>query len=218
MISKTFKLILIVMFSTLLLATTCKDDNVEPDNTSGTFTDSRDGRNYNWQKIGDQVWMTENLAYYTENSWAYNNETANVDQYGLLYTWEAAQVAVPDGWHIASDNEWKELQMFIGLTETEANEEGWHGNKAKKLQSNVGWNDNGGGTDEYGFKAMGGGYYLGGGSFDLMGESGIWWTSTEATDFNTSYAWLRQMSTNNDAINRGRNDKGYGYSVRCVRD
>ncbi len=31
--------------------------------TSGTFTDSRDGNTYGWTKIGDQVWMTENLRY-----------------------------------------------------------------------------------------------------------------------------------------------------------
>lgn len=219
MTTKTFSFLLVGLFLTTILFMGCKEDNNDPpDETSGTYTDSRDGKTYQWKKIGDQVWMTENLAFLTANCWAYDNNDANTGLYGYLYTWDAALVAVPEGWHVATDSEWKELQKFLGLSQMDADEVGWQGKEGKKLKSNTAWNDNGGGTDEVGFKAMPGGYYLGGGSFGLMGTSGMWWTATEDTEYSTSYAWLRQMSANNDAIYRGHNDKAYGYSVRCVRD
>lgn len=62
--------ILMGLFFIALVFSACKkeeDDNdneiIPPDNQTGTFTDSRDSKTYNWVKIGDQVWMAENLAY-----------------------------------------------------------------------------------------------------------------------------------------------------------
>ncbi len=219
MTKRTIHFLLIGLFSSLLLASTCEDENTTPESTTGTFTDLRDGKTYNWKKIGEQVWMTQNLAFQTaQNCWAYNNDESNVEQYGYLYAWDAAMTAAPEGWHVATDTEWKNLQMLLGLSQTDADESGWMGDQAIVLKSVASWDNNGGGNDSTGFHAQGSGYYLGGGSFGLMGTSGIWWTATEATDFNVNYAWLRQMSANNDAVYRGVNDKSYGYSIRCVRD
>ncbi|MCK9320171.1 FISUMP domain-containing protein, partial [Methanoculleus sp.] len=105
--------------------------------TAGTFTDSRDGNDYNWVKIGDQVWMAENLAYLPSvNMVADGSEdaagsyyyvygydgtdvtaakaTANYTTYGVLYNWLAAMNACPDGWHLPSDAEWTELTDYLG--------------------------------------------------------------------------------------------------------
>src|SRR5574344_26736 len=81
--------------------------------TSGTFIDSRDGNEYNWVKIGNQVWMAENLAYlprvnrvaegsedaagsyyyvygYDGTNVAEAKATDNYATYGVLYNWTAA--------------------------------------------------------------------------------------------------------------------------------
>lgn len=56
--------------------------------------------------IGNKVWMAENLNIKTGDSWCYDNSEQNCNEYGRLYTWNAAQKACPDGWRMASDREW----------------------------------------------------------------------------------------------------------------
>ncbi len=100
-----------------------EDNNTEFKGETGTFTDSRDGQEYEWVKIGDQVWMAENLNYA-------QHDEGNSGRYGRLYDWAAVmqgenssnnnpsgvQGVCPDGWHVPSDEEWKELEMKLGMS------------------------------------------------------------------------------------------------------
>lgn len=88
-------------------------------------------RLYSTVKIGNQIWMSENFAYIDDkilNSGAhvYGYEGTNIEEaksldeyklYGVLYNYETAIKICPKGWRLPSDEDWKELEKFIGMTE-----------------------------------------------------------------------------------------------------
>jgi uncharacterized protein (TIGR02145 family) len=200
--------------------------------TSGTFIDSRDGNEYNWVQIGDQVWMAENLAYlpsvnmvadgsedaagsyyyvygYDGTNVAEAKATDNYATYGVLYNWTAAMNACPDGWHLPSDAEWTELTDYLGG-------ESVAGGKLKETGTTHWASPNTGATNETGFTALPGGFRNINGTFNLVGYAGYWWSATED---NATYAWDRVMTyAASSNVNRSSNNKEVGFSVRCVRD
>jgi len=189
--------------------------------TGSTFTDSRDGQTYNIISIDDngQTWFAENLNFDTTGSWWYNNSSANGDVYGRLYTWSVALEACPTGWHLPSDEEWKALDMALGMSQEEADGINARGtDEGKKLKSKTNWIEDGNGTDEIGFAAQPGGFRHPGGNgiFGQMGIQGLWWSSTEYDDF---WAYNRALHYDKDESHRefGGN-KINAFGVRCLRD
>lgn len=209
--------LLIGIIVTSVITTGCKKDdddnnNNPPDNQTGTFTDSRDSKTYNWVKIGNQVWMAENLAYKprTVNYWVYNNNESNVAIYGYLYSWEIAQTVAPIGWHMPSKEEWQTLVNYSGGE-----------NKAydKLLEKGTThWNAPNSATNESGFTALAAGYFdQRDNSFNSLAYLTMFHSSSEYPGDSTSAMGLVLNQNFQEASIEGR-PKKLALSIRCVKD
>ena len=182
--------------------------------STGTFTDIRNNKTYKTITLKDSqmtTWMAENLNYDipgVTTDVCYGNNAANCTKYGRLYDWNTAKEACPAGWHLSSDAEWAALVYYADYASTTA---------GKKLKSTSGWNDNGNGTDEFGFSALPGGrgYSAGGFGDGAGGGRGYWWSATES---NASNAWYRSIDYSSESVDRGSLYKTSLFSVRCVAD
>ncbi|WP_300188164.1 fibrobacter succinogenes major paralogous domain-containing protein [Fibrobacter sp.] len=204
------------------------EDNCE----YGILKDSRDGREYKTVKIGDQVWMAENLNFDTDNSWCYGDAPANCAKYGRLYTWAAAvggaedecggghecdlgtgdvQGVCPKGWHLPSKAEWETLIVAVDGSITEYTSSN---TASSKLKSVTGWSDSGNGTDTFGFSALPAGYRLSD-EYYYEGILACIWSSTEA---NSKRAYYMDLYYANGYAKLYDDYKFIGFSVRCLKD
>jgi uncharacterized protein (TIGR02145 family) len=190
---------------------------------------AQDGKVYKTVKIGNQIWMTENLnvstyrngdtipqvqdpkawSRLTTGAWCYYGGKAETGtRYGKLYNWYAIndpRGLAPEGWHSPTDAEWVTLTNFLG-GKIES---------SMKIKSNKGWSQNGNGTNESGFSALPGGTRSINEAFSFAGDYGYWWTSSS---FDGSSAWNRFLAYNNNYIGRSTGWKQFGNSVRCIKD
>ena len=218
-----------------------------PDVIHNAVTDI-DGNSYDAVRIGEQVWMASNLRtkHYsngdvipfgqthssTEPYWYKSSST-----YGCLYNWVAVmhgeassganpsgvQGICPTGWHVPSDAEWKQMEMSVGMSQSDADNTGSRGNIAAKLSGNTGWTasttDNAAGNldapnrNSTGFSALPAGYY-GTWYCDRGYRAGFW----SATSTSETYALKRSLYYSSATVHRGGYGKGEGNSVRCLRD
>ena len=192
------------------------NDTISPWVYGDPITDTRDGQTYNTVQIGNQCWMAENLNYQTTDSWWYNNSSTNGNIYGRLYTWEAALTACPSGWSLPSDDQWKQMEIELGMSQSEADNTDWRGTyEGEKMKSTSGWHNNGNGTNSSGFNALPGGYRESNGSFSSLGSSGYWWSSSV---YSGTDAWYRNLGYFYDKVYRYNYIKTIDFSVRCVKD
>ncbi|MEI8112704.1 MAG: FISUMP domain-containing protein [Bacteroidia bacterium] len=219
-----------------LVATENKPAGTNPEN-AGNFTDSRDGHVYQWLKIGTQIWMVENLAFlpavspcregsvskpfyyvygYAGINVADAKASGNYKTYGVLYNWIAAKKACPVGWHLPTDQEWKELEIELGMSAVLSNAIGSRGKEyGAKMKASQDWYKLGNGTNSSKFSALPGGGRYGDGSFGNTERNGYWWSSSE---FDGAFSWGRGLGYDNSEIYKGVNYKENGFSVRCIKD
>lgn len=192
----------------------------------------KNNNDYKTVKIGQQEWATSNLAitvfrngdlipqartaedwqkagYENAPAWCYYNfDSVNGNIYGKLYNWYAvvdSRGIAPIGWHIPSDFDWNGLAKNLG-EETQA---------GSKLKAKVIWENNGQITNESNFSALPGGGCRSDGSFYGLGSFGYWWSSS---DDEMNLALFRFLSSSDNEFGEGNNGKGYGHSIRCIKD
>ncbi|MDR2592627.1 MAG: hypothetical protein LBC59_07470 [Chitinispirillales bacterium] len=179
-----------------------------------TLNDRRDGQKYKTVKIGDRIWMAENLNYKPKSgSWCYGDKESNCEKYGRLYDFRTARTVCPPGWRIPEAGDWRELLTTAGGA----------GAAGEKLKANIGWSGCGGkdcnGADEYGFAALPGGMrYHDNHEGDLnrakdAGECGYWWTGSSPYG---SGNYVRICSAYGYVYEDHSDGNENALSVRCV--
>ena len=192
----------------------------------GSMTDPRDGKTYKTVKIGDQVWMAENLALEITEingnpgstnvcfSLASNGKKVNCKKYGQFYSALAASVACPDGWHLPSAAEFKKLLDYTG--------------NSIDLKSKKRWNTyqqpSGNGKDKYGFNALPSGGCIvaqdGECAYLDEGNYAYFWTSSMQSDpLALVYAFLGAPHADYgfDVVPQ-KEAISIWYPVRCIQD
>ena len=188
-----------------------------------------DGNVYTEVKIGNQVWMVENLkttkykdgtnipimtpdsVFWTPGYCWYNDSVKYKDPYGALYSGYTINTGklAPAGWHIPSDAEWATLISYLNGP---ANAGG-----LLKEPGTAHWADpNNTTVNTSGFAAMGTGYrmYYASGFYEFH-TTGKWWSSTSTNIDNNGCITL----TNTDeSVVQTTAVNNFGFSVRCIRD
>jgi uncharacterized protein (TIGR02145 family) len=201
-----------------------------------------DNNSYKVVKIGNQWWMAENLRVRTYNDGTPITNATSDDLWksstgafclyksderspGLLYNWFAvtdSRRIAPQGWHVATEADWQQLEKYLGMSDAELNTIGWRGNYvANKLKAHgkTNWlaDEEFWPTNESGFNAKAGSCRKQDGRWGEPGlsQTGFWWTASSA---NSKEAYYRYMDYRNNHVFRHSDFYQCGYSVRCVKD
>ena len=214
---------------------------------TGTFKDIRDEQVYKTVKIGNQLWMAENMNYYSKNLFYERNDsnmprsdyrTENyTEKYGLLYSFNVAQKVCPAGWHLPSDKEWKKLELYIGLQKDNVNSDSYlrgYEVVGKLLSKSSLWESGYGSekiTNATGFNVLPGGYGWfkhkpdAGGGLNIsyyaeVGKEAYFWTSTnfKPHDYSNFTEAVTRIFRTKEIRNVPKNTHNRFHSVRCIKD
>jgi uncharacterized protein (TIGR02145 family) len=175
-----------------------------------------EGNKYKTVQIGTQIWMAENLKVTKDRSgkslvtYCYLDRDDFCEEFGRLYAWEVALEAAPQGWHIPSDEEWRQMERELGLSADEELSFGWRGTD-HGLQLAEGGSS--------GFEALFGGYkdgtvFWSGRYFDL-GYFAAFWTRSQVDSLRAVGYFIYN---NEGSVVRDDYDKTAAFSIRCVKD
>jgi uncharacterized protein (TIGR02145 family) len=217
----------------------------KPDVMEGTWTDTRDGKEYKTITVAGKTWLAENYAYIpyviqgdkacavygidvTESTTASDLKAEdNFDKYGVMYNAYALEDLAPAGWHVATDDDWKAISIFAGMSQAEADATGSQYDYAEKfLDPNAGWTNLEKATNDFLFSVVDGGYYvkkkyafIPGPEYSYKGSGmySYYWTNTTNVD-NTSYFFRAFSGTSNYVQRDSNKPSNTRMYVRLVKD
>lgn len=232
-------LYIMILFVSVLSFTACgsKDDGtvVKP-SSNGTMTD-KEGNTYKWVRIGNLDWMAENLKcgtpYYdltTLTAWGTMKPLVEITNFGMAqqyfktfgnyYNYSQAVENCPEGWRLPTDEDWKELETTLGMSQGDADNQGWRNGAAFLMAQ----------TEEQGT----GLYFLFGGELCKWGymnyndgtvktyrqyDEGMYWTSTVDKSKENECVYYRKIMPNINQVERhSATTFAHYFSVRYVRD
>jgi uncharacterized protein (TIGR02145 family) len=198
--------------------------------TTVSVTDT-DGNVYQTVTIGTQVWMAQNLktTRYNDGSaiqlvtdgttWSnlttpaycwYNDSIIYGNIYGALYNWYTVNTGklAPTGWHVPTDSEWTVLITYLGGDAVA-------GGLLKETGTAHWASPNAGATNTFGFFALPGGERINDGTFDYVGGTGVWWSSTAS---GAAISLYRSISYNAADVGHNSFSNVFGFSVRCIKN
>ncbi len=187
-------------------------------------------------KIGNQIWMAENLSvntfrngdsiYYARNKaeWfnvnhsklsalcVLNDKESNSPKYGYLYNWYAindSRGLAPIGWHVSTTEEWRELIKFLGGPDS----------AYAKIKSDYAWSGSNNGNNESGFNAIPSGFRRADWDFSnsyFGAELCAFWADGASSNYN-SYSYIIDFGSNK-FVSEIESLKSMGLSIRCLKD
>ena len=215
-----------------------RDNQVYKTVTIGTQTWMAENLNYAYKG---------KTSTFDSSSFCYDDDPTNCSKYGRLYLWSAAMDSAgtwsangkgcgngkfclptypvrgvcPEGWHLPTEEDFRILSRGTGATWDERNF--YYIDAGKYLKSTSGWNDNGNGTDAYGFSALPAGIGLQGGPFQQLGYMATFWSATRVIesnvdDFYSDDAFVMTLDQSIDHAFLPPQDMSVASSVRCLKD
>ena len=207
-----------------------------------------EGNVYHTIKIGEQIWMKENLKVTHYNNgdtineikdsvdwvnqsagaWCYfNNDPKNGEDYGLLYNGFSvtdSRGIAPQGWHIPGDDEWKLLEIYLGMPKSTVDLSDWRGSNEGAMLKETDtlhwkWPTGNAASNSTGFTALGNGWRNhfnppGYTSFVNLNATGQWWSST----LDNSELWIRNLCVYHTDIYRTHYPEQHGCAIRCIKN
>jgi len=250
--------LLLLTFLIIGLLVSCEsNENIEIDKKVfdyDTLIDN-EGNAYKIIQIGNQIWMAENLMVTKYNDgesipnviddsiwinqstagYSWHENDASYKELGAIYNWYVTNKNIcPIGWHVSTDEDWKELEIYVGMENDQIDLTGNRGtNQGDLLKSQTNWISTSPEYPENGMNEFGLDIYpmssrsarrdTGGYFFGFSSNYNIWTPSKN----DTTKLWFRFFSGGNSKIGRydnrlrmtdANNYANYGFCIRCVKD
>ena len=184
----------------------------------GEFVDNRDNISYKTIQVGSQIWFAENLRSKFDNLgndisyYCISDLEPNCDTLGHMYTFEVSQTACPQGWRMPVEADWQELELYLGIPQSQVDTYGVRG-------TNVGTRLKEGGDSLLEIKLTGailGPNTPSGGSTQFVNESSIFWSNTMVSGTN---AIIRSLDYNETGIYRSDIEiDHFATCLRCIKE